>query len=208
MDAQPSMPVKLCAERSALGVILLTAGVVACAHPDPYVWVDDFREQPSPVEGYVIRPGDVLNIKVWNQESFPSRIRVRNDGRITLPLVNDVEAAGYTPAALGSKLQSSLKPFIVNPVVTVSLEESRVPTVSVIGEVNKPGIYPLEPDGGVLQALASAGGMTIYADRDRIFVLRHRSPLVRVRFSYERLARGVGRAMTFGLKDGDVVVVE
>ena len=141
------------------------------------------------------------------------RARVRTDGKISLPFVNDVEAAGQTPAALARRLQSRLKEFVNNPVVTVSLEEAGPIQVSVLGEVAHPGVFPVQAGANVLQALAAAGGLTPYASRDRIFVLRRsppggKVPLVRIRFTYDKLAHAEGRAAAFRMRDGDVVVVE
>lgn len=179
-----------------------------------YVWVDDLKEPISADETeYLIAAGDLLNVRVFNQEGISGKVRVRPDGRISLPFVNDVEAAGQTPAALARRLQLRLKEFINNPVVTISLEESGPIQVSVVGEVAKPGVYPVQPGSSVLHALAMAGGLTQYASRDAIFVLRKPNPgsgppLLRIRFTYEKLAHAEGRSATFRMRDGDVLVVE
>ena len=197
--------------------LLLAAALAAatgCSHVGDYVWVDDIKEPPAPAEtDYVIAPSDVLNVRVFNQEGMSGRARVRSDGKISLPFVNDVEAAGATPAALAIRLQVRLKEFVNNPVVTVSLEEPGPIQVSVLGEVAHPGVYPVQPRANVLQGLAAAGGLTPYASSDRIFVLRRsapgvKPPLVRIRFRYESLAHAEGRAATFRMRDGDVLVVE
>jgi polysaccharide export outer membrane protein len=179
-----------------------------------YVWADDLSEPAHPADAeYVIAPGDVLGVRVFNQEGMSGRARVRPDGKISLPFVNDVEAGGQTPAALARRLQSRLKEFINNPVVTVSLEEAGPIQVSVLGEVAHPGVFPVQSGANVLQALAAAGSLTPFASRDRIFVLRKtppgsKVPLVRVRFTYQKLAHAEGRSAAFRLRDGDVVVVE
>jgi len=185
-----------------------------CSHVGDYVWVDAVSEPSAPGETeYVIAPGDVLNVRVFSQEGMSGRARVRTDGKISLPFVNDVEAAGQTPAALARRLQSRLKEFVNNPVVTVSLEEPGPLQVSVLGEVAHPGVFPVQAGANVLQALAAAGGLTPYASNDRIFVLRRsppgsKLPLVRIRFTYDKLAHAEGRAAAFRMRDGDVVVVE
>lgn len=207
-------PVSLCLPAGPRFVWLAPAALVllfvACAHnPGNFVWVDDFPPPPPPDErGYVIAEGDVLYVKVFNQEHMSGRVKVRSDGMVSLTFLGDVEAAGYTPSVLAEQLQTRLKDLIVNPVVTISLEETRPVAVSVVGEVAKPGIYNLEPASGVLNALASAGGMTEYASRDRIYVLRQAKQLVRIRFTYEALAHAEGRAGTFRLQPNDIVVVE
>jgi polysaccharide export outer membrane protein len=175
--------------------------------------VDQFKEapDPSPAEGgFTISAGDVLSIQVWDQEKMSARMRVRSDGRITLPFLNDVEAAGKTPVKLGTELEASLKSVIIDPRVTVVVEESKPPTrnISVLGEVTRPGVQTLEPGAGVAQALAAAGGLTTFAHKGRIFVLRPGPPTARIHFTYEALTSLSGRAPLFRLRTGDVVVVE
>ena len=197
------------------GLFLATLAVAGCRGVGEYVWVDAFKDEvPAPKPTYVISRGDLVAVRVWNQETMSGRARVRHDGMISLPFVNDVEAAGLEPAALARRLQARLKEFIVNPVVTVSLEEPAPLEVSVVGEVTRPGVYRVDPDAGVLKALANAGGLTTLAGRDRIFVLRHEEggngarSAVRIRFTYEALAHAMGPATRFRLRSGDVVVVE
>ena len=169
----------------------------------------DAYEEPSQVEKpYVIAPGDVILVRVFGQEQVSTRARVRSDGKISLPLLDDVKAAGLTPLALSSELRRQLKDFIKDPLVTVSLEETGPPTIYVIGEVAKPGVYPLDKTGGVLSALSNAGGLTPDACTDCIFVLRQGPSAARIRFAYEALLRPTGRAPAFQLRPGDVVVVE
>jgi polysaccharide export outer membrane protein len=197
---------------------LLLAAILAvapgCSSVGNYVWVDSIPETAAPSETeYVVAVGDVLSVRVFGQENLSGRARVRHDGKISLALLNDVEAAGQTPAALARRLQARLKDFVKDPVVTVSLEEPGSIQVSVLGDVARPGVVRVEPGSGVLHALATAGGLTQFAGRDRIFVLRKGSPgstppLLRIRFSYEALSRAEGRSATFRLRDGDVLVVE
>jgi polysaccharide biosynthesis/export protein len=182
----------------------------ACRHdPGRYVWVDDVA--PVPTEGeYVIRSGDVVNVRVFGQESMSARARVRADGKISLPFLNDVTAAGVTPAALSAHLQNRLKDVITTPIVTVSLEEPAQVQVSVLGEVPRAGIYTLDSTAGVLQALAAAGGFNNYAARE-LFVLRNPpegGARQRIRFDYEVASRAEGKAGDFRLKQGDVLIVE
>jgi len=180
-------------------------------NPGVFVWVDEYNE-PNPSEAeYVIRPGDVLNVRVFQQDNMSARARVRADGKISLPFLNDVVAAGYTPVVLSAQLQARLKDFINNPVVTISLEEVRQVSVSVLGEVARPGVYTFDPASGVLQALAAAGGFTNFAARD-IFVMRGGTKEgerpQRIRFEYDSLAKAEGKAPLFKLKAGDTVLVE
>lgn len=189
-------------------VAFLSAG---CAHDTGrYVSVDDYTE-PGTEPEYVIKTGDMLFVRVFQQDNMSARSRVRADGKISLPFLNDVNAAGATPQSLAATLQTRLKDFLSNPVVTVSLEEVRQLNVPVLGEVTRPGNYPLEHGSGVMQALASAGGFTPYARKD-IYVVRPtgkvKDPTLRLRFEWEALFKAEGRGPTFTLKPGDVVLVE
>lgn len=157
---------------------------------------------------YIIAVGDMLGIQVFDQPQISGRMRVRTDGRISLPFVNDVQAAGKTPVKLGAELEAGLKAMVLNPKVTVVVEESRPLTISVLGEVSKPGTQVYERDSGVAQALAAAGGLTNFAKKDRIFVVRSNPKPVRIHFTYEDITRKVGPASVFRLKPGDVVIVD
>ena len=182
----------------------------ACATSSSgFVWANDYQEPAGPSQpGYVIQPGDVLQIRVFNQPDMSARARVRDDGRISIPFLNDVVVAGSEPNALAKQLQNRLKEFINAPVVTVSLEEARPFQVAVVGEVVRPGLYQIPVGGGVLPALAAAGGFGTYASRDRIFVVREAPQRARIRFTFEQLTQAEGKASTFRLRPGDTVVVE
>lgn len=188
----------------------IALALLACAHASgDFVWVDSYQAPPQPVQRvYVIGPGDQLSVRVFNQDAMSARPRVRADGRISLPFLNDVSAAGQTTATLAEQIQARLKEFIVNPVVTVSLEEPKPFEVYVVGEVARAGRYPLDSNATVLQAIAAAGGLTDYAKRDRIFVVRQEPAPARIRFRFEALSRLEGKASTFRLKPGDTVVAE
>jgi polysaccharide biosynthesis/export protein len=158
----------------------------------------------------VIRVGDTVSVRVFQQDGMSARARVRNDGKISLPFLNDVAVAGLAPNAVAGQLQVRLKDFINNPIVTVSLEEIRQVSVSVLGEVLRPGQVTFEPGAGLLQALAASGGFTVFARRD-IFVMRTlpgESAPVRIRFTFDALSHGEGKGPLFKLRNSDVVIVE
>ncbi|HEY3449716.1 MAG TPA: polysaccharide biosynthesis/export family protein [Myxococcales bacterium] len=181
-----------------------------CASVGAYTWVDDLPAGKAAREpaGYLIAAGDLLNVRVWNQDAMSAKVRVRADGQITVPFLNDVAAAGYGPTVLAAQLQTRLKDFINNPVVTITVEETKALSVPVMGEVAKPGVYPVDPGSGLLPVLAAAGGLTNWAGHERIFVLRPGSPPQRIRFRLDALQRAEGGAGTFQLRGGDQVVVE
>ena len=142
---------------------------------------------------FQISSGDVILVKVFQQDALSARVRVRVDGKVSLPLLNDVVAAGKSPSVLAAELQARLKEFINLPVVTVSLEETRALTVSVLGEVTRSGVVTLEQGSGVLQAIAAAGGLTDFAHKEGLFVLRKapgQPAPKRIRFTWDALTRG------------------
>ena len=196
---------------SWLLLAILSVASAACRASGEYVMVDDYRLPPEVSDqDYLIRPGDILQVRVMGQDAVSARTKVRPDGKISVPLLRDVAAAGSTPAELARQVQEKLAKFIVNPSVTISLEEPRALMISVLGEVAKVGSYPLEQGSGVLEAMAAAGGHNQYAALDRIMVIR-REPSgnrIRIRFDYDALTRLRGAAATFRLQNGDVIVVE
>lgn len=197
--------------RSACAALLIACAGCAPAVNGAFVWVDQLpeSEMATPLGPYVISPGDAISVQVWDQEKMSAHVRVRDDGQISLPFLNDVPAAGKTPVALARELEQRLRNLIVTPQVTVAVEE-RVPLrISVLGEVIEPGLHDLEPGAGVAQALAAAGGLKEFAHKDRVFVLRDSSvPPQRIRMTYGALTSAQGRAATLRLRAGDVVVVE
>ncbi|MGA9525584.1 MAG: polysaccharide biosynthesis/export family protein [Myxococcaceae bacterium] len=189
-------------------------GLVGCQHAAPFVWVDDLRTTAPAGDELAsesnIRPGDVINVRVFGQDAMSARTRVRRDGQISMPFLNDVVAAGFTPTRLAGQLQTRLKDYVNNPVVTVSLEEREPLQIAIVGEVTRAGTFPVPWGSGVLNVIAQAGGLTDYAQRDGVFVLR-RAPgggVQRIRFRYEALTQAQGNAVQFRLQAGDVVVVE
>ncbi|HTP26937.1 MAG TPA: polysaccharide biosynthesis/export family protein [Anaeromyxobacteraceae bacterium] len=202
--------------RSGVGrivtVLVAVAGALACASVrGPYIPVEDYPSV-APETEYHIATGDLLAVRVWNQDSMSNpHARVRDDGKISLPFLQDVDVAGITPTELSQRLQVKLKAYVVNPVVTVTVEEFRPLHVEVLGEVVHPGQFELDRGAGVLAALAVAGGLTDYAHHDSIFVLRSNGASTgptRIRFRYASLIAGEKPAASFRLHAGDVVVAE
>src|SRR5271154_2747227 len=196
-------------------VLARTVGVVtlvvfaACASSAPYTWVQDYAVPPQgPAAGILLVPGDVITIRVYKEPDMSTKTRVRNDGKVSLPFLNDVEAAGQTPVALAASLQKRLKEYMNAPFVTISLDDPRPNTIPVTGEVTKPGIFLLEPGAGLLDALAAGGGLSPFASMDRVFVIRQFPASARIRFSYKDLQNGDRKSVSFQLRQGDAVVVE
>lgn len=189
----------------------LLGGAVGCAHSaGSYVWVDDLPA-PQNAPAYTIGVGDLLNVQVWDHDKMSSRTRVRDDGYISMPLLDDAIAAGRTPEQLARELEASLKDknLVVNPRVTVVLEETGPLKIPVMGEVARKGVFTLENGAGLAEAIASAGGLTEFAHRDQIFVLRRTPPKsVLIRFTFDEISSATGNASSFRLRAGDVVIAK
>lgn len=189
----------------------LLGATLACSGAGQYTWANDLPAgyvARASDESYVIRDGDTLNIRVFNQDALSTRAKVRSDGRIALPALGDMDVRGKRPADLKAELEARLKDYVNAPSVTVTVEEFQPIVVSVLGEVAKAGSYPLDPRATLAQVLATAGGLTEFASRDGIFVVRAGPPAIRVRFTYKDVTRGAPASVGFVLHDGDLVVVE
>jgi polysaccharide export outer membrane protein len=158
-------------------------------------------------EGYRIGPEDVVQVVVWNNQTLTREAPVRPDGMISLPLVNDVQAAGLTPLELRAELASRLAEYVEQPEVTVVVTAVHSFKVSVMGQVLKPGRYELGGAATVVDVLAMAGGFTEFASPSRVVVLRQAGRVQkRIPFNYEKLG-SASEAMLIALQPGDVVLV-
>jgi polysaccharide export outer membrane protein len=157
--------------------------------------------------GYRIGPEDVLQVSVWGNDAVSRTAPVRPDGRISLPLLNDVQAAGLTPMELRAELARQLAEYMPHPELSVSVNEVRSFKVSVIGAVARPGRYELKSWATVMDVLAMAEGFTEFAARSRIVVLRSDGKQVqRIPFDYDKVASGGGQA-NFYVRPSDIVLV-
>jgi polysaccharide biosynthesis/export protein len=157
---------------------------------------------------YKIGPLDVLRVDVWKEPEVSRLVPVRPDGKISLPLLNDVQAAGLTAMQLSTVIGDGLKAFITNPQVTVTINEINSRRVYVTGEVVKAGALALLPNMTVLQALSSAGGFTQFAKLKGIYVLRTEDgKQVRHPFNYKEVVSGKKPEQDIPLRSGDVIVV-
>jgi polysaccharide export outer membrane protein len=170
------------------------------------------REQKGPAAKwdatYVIGPEDVLDVKVWKEPDVSRTVPVRPDGKISLPLLNDVQAAGLEPMQLQAVITEGLKKFISDPQVTVIVMQINSRRIYVLGEVARPGAFPMLPNMTVLQALSTAGGFSQFAKLSAIYVLRtENGHQVTLPFNYKEVVRGVRPEQNIALKPGDTVVV-
>jgi polysaccharide export outer membrane protein len=158
--------------------------------------------------GYKIGPQDVLIIDVWKEEGLTRTVPVRPDGKITLPLLNDIQAVGLTPMELAGIISEQLKKYVTNPQVTVSVTEINSRRIYVNGEVLKAGAYALLPHMTVLQALSTSGGFTQFARVKSIYVLRtDHGKQTKILFNYKEAVNGKNPEQNIELLPGDVIVV-
>jgi polysaccharide biosynthesis/export protein len=163
---------------------------------------------PTVDADYKIGPQDLIRIDVWKEPDISRTIPVRPDGKISLPLLNDVQASGLTAMQLASSLHESLSKYLNNPQVTVTVTEINSRRVYITGEVNRAGAIPLLPNMTVLQALASAGGFTQFAKLKNIYVLRtENGKQEKHPFNYKEVVKGNLAEQNIPLQPGDVIVV-
>jgi polysaccharide biosynthesis/export protein len=182
----------------------LCAGPVSAADKDPDKKVG--AAPPAVTEDYRLGAGDKLRIEVYKDAQLSQSVQVRPDGKVTLPLVGDMEAAGLTPIELRDHIATSLKEYVTNPTVTVIVVEATASTAYVMGEVNHPGAVNLQAPLTILQALALAGGLKDFADAKNIRVLRPGPDGVQtISFNYKDALKST-RAPIY-LRPADTVVV-
>jgi polysaccharide biosynthesis/export protein len=157
---------------------------------------------------YVIGVEDVLVISFWRDADMSAEVVVRPDGKISLPLLNDVQAAGLTPEGLRAELEAAAAKYVAEPNATVVIKDIRSRKVYVTGQVAKPGTYDLAGGMNVLQLIASAGGLLEYADSKNIRIIRQESgKTVHHRFNYRDVVRQKNVGQNILLKPGDTVVI-
>jgi polysaccharide biosynthesis/export protein len=163
---------------------------------------------PTPTDGYTIGPEDLLDVTVWNNAGISRTVPVRPDGKISLPLLDDVQAAGLTPKQLKDDLARRLAKYISSPEVSVIVREIHSLRVAVLGAVNKPGRYDLKSRASVLDALALAGGFSPYAARSKMVILRvEGSTVKRIPCNFDKVVAAEVDPGSFFLQPGDTLVV-
>jgi len=162
-----------------------------------------------PVSGdFVIGAEDVLGILFWREADFSGDVAVRPDGRITLPLIGDMVAAGVTTAALRDQIQTAATKFLTEPNVTVIVRQINSRKVFITGEIGQPGAYPLTGPRTVMQLISLAGGLSQYAKAESISILRQEQGRTRAfRFNYKDVSTGQNVQQNIELLPGDTIVV-
>jgi polysaccharide export outer membrane protein len=199
-------------KKSIIFLFALIVGAASCSTKGLRVQesrlVEGAPDPANPPEEFnVIGAGDVLNISVWKEPSLSGPVKVRPDGFVTLPLINEIQVVGMTTAQLRKTLENKYKEFTVDPFVTVRLEAIASSEVFLLGQVNRPGAFPLSGNETLLQILARAGGLTVFADRSNIRVVRrNRDKITEYIVDYDGIIKG-DLKQDILLRPGDRIIV-
>jgi polysaccharide export outer membrane protein len=198
---------KVSGEPTLIGLVLILSGVLSqgCVPHGNFIWVQNLTQTDTTAEP-LIHPRDTVLVEVQKQPTLSGEFLVRDDGHYTQPLVGSIKIAGMTTGQAALKVGTALKDIVVNPSVAIWLTKISPIKVSVVGEVKTPGTYELTRTRNVLTALAAAGWVTDFAQKDEIFVVRPDN--TRIRFRLRDITASEPIAAAFRLNDADVVVVE
>jgi polysaccharide export outer membrane protein len=199
------------------GVVLVVSALIAIPAAAQQAVVPAQQVAEAPVNapasvplpaGYLIGPEDVLSIVFWKDKDMSADVVVRPDGKISLPLVNEVQAAGLTPEQLRARLTEAASKFVTEPTAAVVVKEIHSRKVFITGMVAKPGTYPLMDNMTVLQLIAVAGGLQEYADSSSIVVMRNDNGQKQaLKFNYKDVVKQKHVEQNVALKSGDTVIV-
>lgn len=160
---------------------------------------------PVDPKSYVIGPEDILFVHVWRENELSSSVQVRPDGRITLPLIGELDASGLTPEALKGKIVEALTEYINKPEVTVSVRSVLSKKYYITGQVNRPGSFPLVVPTTILEALTNAGGFREFANTKKIRIMRQGTIL---KFNYNEVIDGKKLDQNILVQNGDYIIVQ
>jgi len=159
-------------------------------------------------ESYVIGQGDVLEVFVWRNEQLSRQVTVRPDGKISLPLIQDLHAEGLTVLQLKERITREFKQYIQNPTVTVIVSQIKSYKINVLGKVASPGVYPITTKTTLLEAISMAGGLTEWAKKRKITVIRNEGATKKkIRINYKKIISGKDPTQNIILQRGDTIVV-
>jgi polysaccharide export outer membrane protein len=190
-------------------LVLLSIPIV-CAQEgkEPLLQKQSQAEVAADSNVYVIGPEDVLYIHIWKEEALSKTIPVRSDGKISLPLIDEIQAAGLTPLQLKERLMEKLKEFVNVPDVSVIVMEANSFKVFVSGEVRTPGVYRLRSETSLLQFIPMVGGFTEWANPKKILIIRKEDGKEnRITVNYKKIVTGEAPESNISLKPGDTVIV-
>lgn len=202
----PAAPMVRVVAAASLAIMLLPACGMRAQSPAVRVSTKP-GAAPVPVS-YVIGPEDVLYVTFWRDKEMSAEVVVRPDGHITLPLLNDIQAAGLTPDALRMQVLAQAERYVADPAPTVAVKEVRSRKVFITGQVGKPGMYTLGDQMSVMQLIALAGGLGEEADEENILVMRSASSRqVVYKVDYNAIVKRRNMQQNIDLEPGDTVVV-
>jgi len=162
----------------------------------------------TPPAGYVIGPDDVLTVVFWREKDMSSDVTVRPDGKVTLPLINDLDVVGLTPDQFRDKVTKAAGPFLTDPTVTVVVKAINSRRVYITGKIAKSGFYPLVTPTRVTQLIATAGGLQEFADEEKIQIIRtENGKPVAHKFNYKEVSEGQKLTQDIELQPGDTIIV-
>ncbi|MGD8353502.1 MAG: polysaccharide biosynthesis/export family protein [Pseudomonadota bacterium] len=190
-------------------VVVLAGLLVAGSHVAVFA-AEDTLSAPSDseLEGYRLGPGDLVQVVVWKNKEVSGNFRVRPDGSFSMPLIGDIEAGGYTTDQISGQIERKLRSFIETPFVSTIVVEAASNRVYIVGEVAKPGTYPITGSLTALQALALAGGFTTFADKEKMILVRGSGATQKnIPLSYKNMLRNPGEESNPVLQRGDTLVV-
>ncbi len=205
----------------SISPFLLAAGQIPSSPPPPSA--NDSRQNPRPAQvtpqnaapaaggpaaavdssSYKVDSPDTLNVRVWHEQDFSGIYSVHPDGKITIPLIGDIQAGGKTPVEIEKTLKEALAKYVVNPLVTVTVQDVLSKRYYMDGEINHPGEYALVSPTTVLEAISKAGGLAGFANPKKIYVLRGDQ---RITFNYKEVIHGKHLEQNIQLKPGDHIV--
>lgn len=192
-----------------LGCCLLV-GASGAVHADQKPAAPKAPVSAAPVEppDYQIAPGDVLRIAVWKEPELSASVSVRLDGKVTVPLLGDIRAAGRTPMQLTTEVREKLGRFLEVPQVTITVADAVSSRFFIVGEVQAGGAFPLTNRTTVLQAIALAKGLRQFAKADRILIIREvRGDLKAIPFNLREVERGINLDQNIALEPGDTIII-
>jgi polysaccharide biosynthesis/export protein len=199
-------------KRIYLSALLASFSLTACSSNE--LRIQEYRisaDAPNPAkppeEFYAIGAGDTLGINIWKEPSLSGSVKVRPDGFITLPLINELQVVGRTTAQLRKSLEEKYKEYTVDPFVTIRIEGIASSEVFVVGQVGKPGAFPLNGNESLLQLLTRAGGLGVFADRSNIRIVRRQTDKITEYITnYDAILRGDFKQDIL-LRPGDRIIV-
>jgi polysaccharide biosynthesis/export protein len=195
-----------------IGILVIIIAGLSLSYSQETKEVSDKGLSPSQIpvnsDKYIIGPEDVLSILVWKEEALSQTVVVRTDGKISLPLIDEIQATGYTPLQLKEVLTEKFKQFVESPLVTVIVRETKSFKIYIGGQVRSPGVFTLVKEINILQLIPMAGGFTDWANQRKILLIRKEGEQEkRFTIDYKKIISGKDLSNNIILKPGDTIIV-